>query len=33
VNFARGETAAGVADRFRTTGQGRYFVKAVRTAE
>lgn len=33
VNFARGETAAGVADRFRTTGQGRYFVKAVRTVE
>jgi len=35
VNFSRGETSAGVADKFAfaTTSQGAYYVKAVRTAQ
>jgi hypothetical protein len=33
VNFARGETSAGVADRFMATAQRQYYVKAVRNVE
>ena len=33
VNFIRGETSVGVADKFARTSQGSCYLKAVRTAE